>query len=235
MDSQTYSDITGRSLSSDQEARFDAVAEYAGKRLETLLGYPLNPDDWESQHIEIGKTRSDCPCPDVDVDELDGPDAVTGTTRYFKFHADEPYLHIDPATEIHSVKLVKDGVTFKTLESSDYRINWQNGVERYARYLQIFDRLGCWCGSWRKYPLDFPHVQIVVDATWAFEEIPEELLTVWAEIITRGFDKKRNVRSETVESHSYTKVDEKPIEQEFAGILNQYAGPNGSAKRPRLT
>jgi hypothetical protein len=73
---------------------------------------------------------------------------------------------------------------------------------------------------------------LAVDATWVWEsgEIPNDLLDVWTEMVTYYSDKNRDLKSQTLGSHSYTRFDkESPQESaENKAILEKYVGSHGS-------
>lgn len=227
MNQSTFTQLTGRTLTSSQGTRFATVAEVSGELLEELLGWPLCPDDWDDQYLEIGKTSSDYAGNDVDLDDLEDPDDVVGTTRLFPWNPSDPYLAIDPAVVIHAVKLVKDSVTYKTFETSEFRVDWLNGKERFAKYVQLCDGISCNCW-WHTWCYRQDCRQIAVDADWAFDDLPLPLKKAWAELIWDDLDCKKNVRSETIGPHSYTLFAKEDPAVRYRSALVKYAGPNGS-------
>lgn len=244
MDQPTFTQLTGITLSSSQSARFDSVAELASETLEEMLGWPLDPCDWDDQYLEIGKTKDEWwNCPDVDTSDLDPADEVQGATRLFTWNPDEPYLFIDPATEIYAVKLVKDGITYRTFDTDDYSLRLQNGRETYGRYIQFCDSFWRWwspvwsrpavvslLGSGRR--ADGDYLQVAIDADWAFDDVPTTLLKVQADMMAYDFDLKRDVKSESILSHSYTRNVRQNPEVQYARTVAKYVGPRGTAHRP---
>ena len=79
MDQSTYTNLTGKTV--DNTDRFNALSRATKAQMEDALGWPLCPDDWGNQYIEIGKTRDDCSCSDVDTSDLDDPDEVVSSYR----------------------------------------------------------------------------------------------------------------------------------------------------------
>jgi hypothetical protein len=205
---QEWEQLTGKTATSNTAA----MIAKAQAVLETLLGYTLGES--ENEYVEIGKTAQTCPCPNIDMDNLEDPDEVQGDYRLFPYHKEDKYLAIDPATEVYAVKLVKDGLTFKTL--TDIRFNHKGGVIQFIEQCET-----CTC--------DFKEecfcVQLAVDADWT---VPDPLLHVWADMVTFYSNDKQDIKSETLGPHSYTKFDRLP-EDKFKSIIQKYAGPNGTA------
>jgi hypothetical protein len=226
VDQPTFTKLTGRTLTTAQATLLAGSAETAKRELEDLLGWPLDPDCWDDQYLERGKTQSEGVCVD-DATELDAPDDVVGSTRIFNWNPDDYYLQTDPLVTIHSVKLVSDDVTYKTFELGEYRPQWVNGRERYAKYIEIkhdcpwyLQHYSCCCLAGR---------QIAVDADWAFEVVPRVLKQVWADLVWQDLNPKRDLRSQTLGPHSYTfATNETPLTK-HAPVLRQYAGPHGTA------
>jgi hypothetical protein len=226
-----YEAITG--LTVTNEALTTAQIARTQRMLETMLGYTLDVELFDTnQYTEIGKTASECPCPDVDVDALDAPDEVVGAYRIYAYNSKDSFIGIDPASEIHKVKLVKDGITFKTFEEDEYLKVSKHG---FIKYLQECDNC-CWCTC----TFECYCTQLAVDADWLWpEDLPADLLDVWAEMVTFYSDPKKDIQSEKLGSHSYTKYYEnakgkptaipRPEMQDYnLSILKKYAGPNGS-------
>lgn len=218
---EEYQTITG--LTVTDEARVTAEITKTQRMLEVMLGYTLDPelvDD--NQYTEIGKTSTTCPCPDVDVDELLAADAVVGAYRLFPYRKGEKIISIDPASEVHKVKLVKDGVTFKTFETDDYRLHTINGITKYIEECENC----CWCTC----NSECYCTQLTVDADWL--ELSDDLLQVWADMVTYYSDPKKDIKSETLGTHSYSKFATRPENETFnLAILNKYVGANGSLRR----
>lgn len=221
---QEYEDLTGKSVPASQVTQYTAMLRRVQRQLEALLGYSLDPDELETnQYDETGKTQADCPCVCTDVGDLDPADPVVYAYRLFTYNQHDKYLFIDPATAVHSVKLVKDGITFRTLDPDQYRLHYKNGVIRYIER----------CNNWCFCQTDCGCTQLAVDATWSFEEVPLDLQDVMAEMITYEVDCKKDIQSETLGPHSYRKFDRtKPQESaELRNIMMRYAGPNGTLNK----
>ncbi len=219
-----YEDQTGLTIAASNQKRMLAQMKRTQRILESLLGYPLIGAVETNKYSELGKTESECPCLDFNSDTLLPADTVVGAYRLFPYNKSDIYLHIDPATAIHKVKLVKDNVTFKTFDEDFYRPVSKNDfilyIERCDRWLRcIYNNCDC--------------VQLAVDADWLWNEVndvPSELLDIWMDMTTYYVDEKNNIRSETLGSHSYSKFENvKPEERnENIVILKKYVGGNGS-------
>lgn len=214
-----YQELSGINVASKDVDRVTATISKTQKILEGMLGYSLDTRD-TNEYNEIGKTITECPC-DINLDNLSAPDSVEFAYRLFTYREDDKYLSIDPATVIYAVKLVKDGVTVKTLDSDDYRAHFKNGL------IKFIERRKLWCD------VECEFVQLAVDAEWAFEEVPDDLLYIWADMITYYSDLNKDIKSQVLGTHSYTKFDNREPENksENLSIIKKYAGPNGSLNR----
>lgn len=241
MDQPTFEQLTGIKLDCDQADRFQTVVDLSKQQLESMLGWPLNPADLEDQYIETGKIRSSgfCLC-NEDEDNLDSPDEVTGQYRIYRFTSTDSFIKLDPALEIHIVKLVKGSVTYKTFDATDYFPVWKNGNPKICTSLQI--RRDCF--SQCDWPTICPgDYMIAVDANWAFPDtddetpvttLPLELQKIWADLVAWEFEEKKDIKSESITSHSYTKFEPKTMYERYKAVFDRYAGPNGIVRRPRV-
>ena len=214
-----YQELSGINVASKDVDRVTATISKTQKILEGMLGYSLDTRD-TNEYNEIGKTITECPF-DINLDNLSAPDSVEFAYRLFTYREDDKYLSIDPATVIYAVKLVKDGVTVKTLDSDDYRAHFKNGL------IKFIERRKLWCD------VECEFVQLAVDAEWAFEEVPDDLLYIWADMVTYYSDLNKDIKSQVLGTHSYTKFDNREPENksESLSIIKKYAGPNGSLNR----
>lgn len=229
MDIERFEEITGTTVSSSQQTRYTALINKTRRILESMLGYTLDPahaDD--NQYIELGKTATECPSPhSVDLNSLVAPDAVQGAYRLYKYYPKHINIVLDPATAVYKIKLVNGNVTYKTLESHEYRVNKINGIITSVELIpSCWDTCTlCLCDS----------LQLAIDAEYLWQnsvDIPEDLLSVWADMVTYHFG-KNNIKSETLGTHSYTKFSDTKAEDEIynKNILQKYVGPNGSLYR----
>lgn len=240
MDQNTYSSLTGLQLTKSQAARLGIVSELAKAVLEEMLGWPLDPADWENQYDEFGKSKNEYSCFSIDRDNLDEPDEVEGSYRLYPFDPKNLFHLIDPAITVHKVKIVNGDVTCHTFDpEQDYNLSGKNGNPRFNRWIRLRKMWwGCHCGYFE------PHgLMMAVDADWAFPQseedtcvksLPVVLQKVWAELIQGELDLKKDIKSESITSHSYTKFDRQTIEQKYGKLLQDYVGPLGTLKRPSV-
>lgn len=233
LDLSKYQELTGLTVSSGKAAFVQAQINRTRTMLETLLGFTLTPDDANTNlYNELGKSRDSCACPNVAINEdsLDDPDEIVGSYRLFPYNSLDQFLHIDPFSAVHAVKLVyvkqgvdNEGITLKTF--TDDQIRLQIGRDGIGKYLEVCRT--CWCDC----NCD-GCVQLAVDADWLWAtEVPDELLYVQADMVQYYGDPKRNVRSESITTHSYTKFDNTPPQAlpDNLSVIKKYAGPNGTA------
>lgn len=226
-----YQTLTGVTVPTAQQARVTAAIAKTQSMLETLLGFTLTTADVTTNlYTELGKTSQDCFCPSVDLDNLDDPDAVVGAYRLYRYNEYDEYFHVDPFTTVHAVKLVfikkgtgSNGITIRTLDWDDLRINY--GREGFAKYIEHCPDCLCECSC-------TDCVQLAVDADWLWtDDLPTDLQYVWTDMITfYANPKNKDIVSESIDSHSYTRANNTPPEQEphNLAVLRRYAGPYGS-------
>lgn len=229
MDIAKYQELSGITVAAGDLAYVTATIARTQAILESLLGFTLTPADVnDNEYSEIGKTKSDCPDPDsVDPENLDPADPVVFAYRMYSYQHKDKILQVDPMSAVHKVKLVKDGVTFLTLDPDDYRVQYKKG---FGKYIEICD--SCYSCCVRSCPC----TQLAIDATWLWNDednIPLDLMYIWADMVTFYSDPKNNVKSETLGSHSYTLFGSEAPESvaENSAVIVKYAGPNGSLYR----
>lgn len=155
---------------------------------------------------------------------------TTGSSiRIFPYHKHDNYLLIDPASSITTVRLIRGDEEIEVLElDDDYHIYEKNG---YIKYLtRCYDDRWCIC---RDYCRSCAQLEVTGVWLWPEDGIPEDLLYVWADMVTYNGDCKNNIKSETLGTHSYTKFSrEDPLtETNNQAIILKYAGGNGSIIR----
>ncbi len=230
MDLAKYEELTGITVSESEEAAYQAQIRRTQRMLETMLGFTLDPSKTNTNfYNEVGKTSTNCFCPDVSTSDLLPPDPVIGAYRLYRYNKLDKYFFVDPFTNVHAVKLVfiKEGsdgtdVTIKTFDSDDIRL--QIGRDGIGKYIQHCETCLCVCEC-------ETCVQLAVDADWLFQdEIPDDLLYVWADMITYQVDCKKDIKSESITGHSYTKFDQvlPETEPQNLAVIKKYAGPYGS-------
>lgn len=227
-----YTELTGISVPTSKRAKYEAQIRRTKALLEGLLGYTLDKTKVNTnQYKELGKTQRECEGWD-EGDTLQDPDDVITAYRLFPYNPDDVFLSTDPFTVLNKVKLVfiksgedENGVTIKTFDADELRVQWKNG---FAKYIQKGFSEFCVCRC------PEGNVQLAVDADWLYDAcLPDELLYLWADMVTYEVDIKRDIKSESMGPHSYTKFDRQApfYLQANQVVLQKYAGPNGSAQR----
>lgn len=238
MNLDKYIELSGMTVPTSREAFVKAQIRRVKTILESKLGYPLDSKAAETnRYKELGKTTSDFVL-SVDLDALTEPDEVVGSYRVFNYNDRDELLAIDPAEIIHAVKLVylmggdtPNGITIKTFDADEFRVHLSAGnIQKY-----ILPTDNCWWGWWDRCGCeDHSRVQLAIDADWKdFTCLPDDLRYLWADMVTYYVDPQKNLRSQTLGSHSWTKIAvEHPEDSvESIAMLKRYAGPNGSLSR----
>lgn len=140
------------------------------------------------------------------LDEQDG-----SSIRIFPIGRERVYL-IDPISEIESAKL-QNGSTEYILDEEEYILMPSQGIVKYLRLVNRY------CSS-------SLYLQLVVEGTWEFSDLPNDLLLVWADLVTYYADGKKDISSESLGTHSYTRKLVDPLALHKA-TLQKYAGGNG--------
>lgn len=222
MDLSTYEEITGRTVADSKRNIVSAQIERTRTILESMLGYTLDPD-----LVDLNLYNG--------VDE----DDVVGAYRLFPYSPS--YLNVDPFSAVHAVKLVQGDEIIDTLDTSSYAVSYfGRGLSKQLKVVGL-TRSGI---LWYQWPslltrdiLPSEELQLAVDADWLWtetDELPQDLLSVWADMVTYHSDSKSNIKSQTVLAHSYTKFEKVLPEEEprNVAILERYAGPHGLLGRP---
>ena len=232
MDLALCESLSGIEVPASNQALVTAQINRTKSMLETMLGFTLGPSGNVTQNIynELGKSEQDCICPSVDTENLQPADPVIGAYRLFRYNQLDDYFHIDPASRVYAVKLVfikegsgNNGITIKTFDNDEVRMQYTNG--EWLKYIEhCLDCLcSCECNEC---------VQLAVDADWLWEsasDIPEELLYVWVDMINFYSNPKHDIKSESIDTHSYTRDITKPEEDSYnLSVIKKYAGPYGS-------
>lgn len=230
MNLEKYEKLTGKVIPEEQRAYYQAQIRRVQTRLESILGYTLEP---EHIYTELGKTQQDCVCPDIPKSQKLLPaDAVRGIIKVFPYNHKDKFLHIDPFKDVYNVKLVKvdenyNFVTFKTFEHFTKQYMSQ-GIGNHIEKCET-----CFCDCDCK-----DCVQLAVDADWIDfteenDDIPDDLWYLWCDMIDFYADPDRNIKSESVDGHSWSKGDlTAPQEEDYAKLLlKRYAGPFGAITR----
>lgn len=226
-----YQTLTGITVSASDQTRVTAELARSRRKLETLLGYTLDSTQrLTNYYVELGKTDSDYSCPIVDTDTLEAPDAVVSAYRLFNYNPSDIYLSVDPFLTLYKAKLVyirqggtPNGITVKTFDE-DYITSQK--LSTWSKYLHEYPRY------WYRWNCSHEHsLLLAVDADWGFSTVPTELSEVLADFATYYSDDNRDLKSESILTHSYTrgaKTDPETVTRNQQ-IISKYAGPNGTA------
>lgn len=144
----------------------------------------------------------------------------SSTTRYFIYNERDQYIKLDPFISITSIKLVNDDTDEIIFDAEDYRIHHEANITRFIQLEKDYYREGS---------LIYKNVQLKVDAEWEWTELPIELKLLWADMITYATDEKKDIKSETLGTHSYTKTNIHPeLREENQIIIKKYQGGNAN-------
>lgn len=230
MDLTTYQTLTGITVSASNTALVTAQIARTRAMLETMLGFTLDSTQVNTNlYNELGKAANECACPSIDTENLTDPDAVVYAYRLYRYNQLDKYFHVDPFSKLNSVKLVyikpgatPNGITLKTFDTDEIRS--QFGRENFAKYIEHCVDCLCECDC-------SDCVQLAVDANWLWpDDLPVDLQYVWTDMITWYANCKKDIRSESIDTHSYTKFDRSSpeLEPQNLAIIKKYAGPYGS-------
>jgi hypothetical protein len=235
LDLSEYIEIAGVDVKDSQRSFVTANIAKARYQLESALGFPLTAEKAEQNlYTETGQAPDDnWICGGSDADLL--PAESEPDEKYRLFTLDEPLspynltalTRIDPATAISKIKLVHGTVNVHTFTSGEQAmVTGTNGYGRLLDLAVIF-RNPYQCGH---------RLQVAVSADWLGvddDQLPDDLLSVWADLVTWLSDRTRNIKSENRGTRSYTKAESKsPLEDPAnRAILESYAGPRGTAGR----
>lgn len=230
MDLSAYKQLSGVTVSAARSQFVAAQINRCKAMLETMLGYTLSPESvTKNLYNELGKASRECACPDVDIEDLQDPDEVVGAYRLYEYNVLDEFFHIDPFKTINKVKLVYvkpngDGITLKTFDDDEIRSDI--GRDGIGKYLEHCRHCLCVCECTNC-------VQLAVDADWFWGEndnIPDDLLYVLADMVTWYSNPRKDIKSESITTHSYTKFDQVAPEKEPSNmaVIQKYAGPYGT-------
>lgn len=228
MEIYEYERLTGKDI--DTPDQFQPLLNRVQSKLETLLGYTLSPSNL---YTELGKTKTECSCLEIpEPNDLLPATPTRGSIKVFPYNAKDRKLRVDPFYEVYAVKLVKvvSKGRFVTVKDFD-NFNPEYGANGIGNYIAKCTDCGCDCGCKNC-------VQLAVAADWVdFAEdgdsVPTELLWLLAEMADFYADPGREVKSESVDGHSWTRGDVVAPENrpEVKLLLKKYAGPYGSITR----
>lgn len=228
MELEKYEKLMGMTIPDSKRVYMEAQIKRVQTKLESLLGFTLKASNI---YTELGKTQVECVCPDIPQTLLP-PDEVKGIIKIFPYNYKDKFLHIDPFLDVYNVKLGKvtedkNFVTYKVFEHFTKHFMSQ-GIGKYIEKCQT-----CFCDCECK-----DCVQLIVDANWIDftdeeSDIPDDLLYLWCDMVNYYADPTKDIKSESVDGHSWSRGDiqapEEMIENKL--ILQKYAGPYGSIIR----
>lgn len=231
MNIEQYEQLTGKTIPTNKQAYYEAQIKRVQSKLETLLGYSLTP-----QHLykELGKTKEECVCPNIPESSLLPADDVKGIIKVFPYNSKDVFLHVDPFVDVYSVKLVRmlenrSFITMKTFTS----FNLQYMREGIGNYIEKCQECDCLCNCECK-----DCVLLAVDGNWidftdSESDLPDDLLYLWCDMVDFYADPYKDIKSESVDGHSWSKGDIVAPEQKdsMALLLRRYAGPYGQVTR----
>ena len=230
MDIATYILLTGKTIPSTKIAYYEAIIKRVQVKLETILGWSFTP---QVLYKEIGKTQNGCVCSNI-PETLLPADEVKGIIKIFPFNRNDKYLQTDPFYDVYSAKLVRvfenrDFVTLKTFENISKQYMSQ-GIGKYLEKCKT-----CFCDCECK-----DCVLLAVDGDWVRESeesgeqgLPIDLLYLWCDMVDFYGDPEKDIKSESVDGHSWSKGDVVAPEEsaEAKLLLARYAGPYGTVPK----
>lgn len=230
MDLTLYTKLTGNTIPAGQETRYTAIIARAQSVLESLLGWSFTP---EVLYQEKGKTQNGCVCPDI-PESLLPPDEVKGIIKVFPYNAKDKFLMTDPYVDVYSAKLVRvlENREFITYKTFDF-ITKQYMSDGIGKYLERCATCYCDCDC-------KDCVQLAVDGEWlqyndesdAEQNLPLDLLYLLCDMVDYYADPTHDIKSESVDGHSWSRDTEAPHKSEQAlALIRKYAGPFGSIAR----
>lgn len=235
MNLDKYQALIGTTVPTADTVKVTAQINRTRSILENILGYTLSPSNAQKNfYNELGKSKVDCTSPSQIAGDMLPADDVVGSYRLFKYNdAQDNYL-IDPFTQVNAIKLVYvsltdiyTGYTVKTFSGDEMFPKSNNGWGKWLTATCTECECLCDCTGDR---------MLAVDGTWLNEDcLPGDLMYVWADIITSEVDCNKDIKSESIMTHSVTYADKKDVGDTGLGltdyqykILQKYAGPNSS-------
>lgn len=236
MNLEKYTELTGITVDSSNEAMVKAMIQRTKKTLENALGYTLKP---KYLYTEKGKVQFEgqLPLTIEDQTNLLPPDEEQGLIKLFDYQEADRFLHVDPYKNLYSAKLVypiKDGEFITVLDLDNVVAHYErDGIGKFIeKHYEWFT--WAWYKTWR---LSWDYnggtgLQLAVDADW-LDCYPDDLMYLWADMVTYYSDPDSNIKSESVTGHSWSKADTTAPEQKLSNIslLTRYAGPQGAITR----
>lgn len=237
MDLNKYKSLTGNEVAPAQEAKFNASIRRTKAKLEAMLGFSLKP---KNLYTELGKVRFEGYLPMLNnLETLLDPDEEQGTFKLFPYNETDRYFHVDPFTNVYSVKLVmpiNDG-EFVTITDLD-NVVAKYGRDGIAKYIERHYEWFTW--EWyRSWLYSYASngdagLMLAVEADW-LDCYPDDLMYLWADMVDYRVNPNSGIASESVDGHSWSRTKEAQVAPEHnvgsKQLLTRYAGPFGSVTR----
>lgn len=231
---QDYERLTGITVATGDVKRIEAIIRRCESKLGSLLGYSLRPPkSW----TELGKLQLDglVPFPSLPVDDevlndLQPADDQTGEIYLFNVDELDTHIRIRPAREVYSAKIVlpvneSEFITIQRLYDGTPYLNSAGLVTAITRDPTWFS--WTWWNS-----LLWSHkasLMLAVDANWAkpcspeFEELMYLLTDMVAYYSDPSYSLMGNIRSESIDSHSYSRASTGSTPDKAAPEGREYA------------
>lgn len=240
---QEYEKLTGLSVDEADIPRLKAVIRRSEAKLGSLLGYSLSK---QKTWTELGKVQFDgldpfpsLPVSDELLNNLRPADEEMGEVQLFSFDELDTHIRINPATRIYRAKVVlpvsdDEFVTVYDLLNGIPYLNNAGLAVAITRYSTWFT--WTWWNSllWAQRS----GMMLAVDADYLDVcQMEDDLAYLLADMVTYYADPEYsllgNIRSESIDSHSYSRASTGRTASEMApegqpdakAIIAKYAGP----------
>lgn len=252
---EQYEELTGQTVSADDETMVQAAINRATVELESALGYSLTPET--NIYSELGKTQYDgftigqtLPVPEDVIDNLLPADEPIGDVMVFPLELKDKFALVQPFDTVYRAKVVlvtgKDEfITLTDLEGAipQYMGNgWGKWIEvdvpgwsidpvAIANFLSLYA-----VGHWKQAKL-----ALALDADFHDVAAEPAIQYMLADMVEYRLDPNNsvangNIKSESVDGHSWSKAEKAvtPIDSDdHKSTVALFAGPLGS-KRNRV-
>lgn len=228
-----YEALTGTTVPEQDIPRVEAIIAKSERKLQALLGYSLSSQqDW----TELGKVQCDgrtpypsLPVNDEALENLMPADEQTGKIQLFPFSERDTHLRINPSEEVYRAKIVlpvnkSEFITIMDLDNVTPYLNKAGLVVALSKYEGWFS----WLGWLPLYSTFGRKLMLAVDADYVDVcdiDKYSDLADLWADMVTYYADPNYsimgNVRSESIDSHSYSRAS--------TGTTPDAAAPQGQA------
>lgn len=241
MNLEKYIELSGETVAPSQEAKVKAAIRRTKSKLEAMLGYSLKP---QNLYTERGKVQFQGYLPILNNhDNLLPPDDAKGDIKLFPYNEADRFLFVDPYRNLYRAKLVmpindQEFITIVDLDNVVARYSRNNVGKYIEKHYEWF--LWEWYRTWL---ISFDHARdaglmLAVDADW-IECYPDDLMYIWADMVTYQTSDVAGLSSESVDGHSWSRTKEDQIPPQLRDgnfkIIKQYAGPFGTVNRVPTT